>query len=70
MAQQGLAGRRRAQLFAAHQQALAQPFFQRFDAQRHGRQCQAECLGSGAKTAVFNDSGKRIELAGVKHGLV
>ena len=67
MAQQGLAGRRGAQLFAAHQQPLTQRRFQRLDAQRHRRQREAERPGGSAKTAVFNDGGKRVELAGVKH---
>ena len=67
MAQQGQTGRCGAQLLAAHQQALAKRGFQRLDAQGHSRQRQAERLGGGAETAVFNDGSECVKLASIEH---
>ena len=67
MPDQRLAGRRRPDLLAAHQQPLAERGFERLDAQRHRRQRQAQRLGGRAKTAAFNHGGEGFKLPGIEH---
>ena len=65
--QQRLASRRGTHHLSAHQQALTQGSFKPLDTKRHGRQCEVQGAGGGAKAPVLQHGGQRLQLFAVQH---